>query len=78
MRLPSTGFLSEDSSQKCYPLENYASSIVIPSLPLTIKWLRDSVKDNPSLRLQVKTNFHVTKIMVISTILIGEGVVACR
>lgn len=41
--LPSTGFLNE----------NYPSSAVIPSLPLTIKWLRDCAKDNPSLRLQV-------------------------
>ncbi|ONK67447.1 uncharacterized protein A4U43_C05F130 [Asparagus officinalis] len=41
--LPSSGFLNE----------NYPSSAVIPSLPLTIKWLRDCVKDNPSLRLQV-------------------------
>lgn len=47
--LPSTEFLNE----------NYSGSAVIPSLPLTIKWLRDCVKDNPSLRLQVNSYFHV-------------------
>ncbi|KAJ6747548.1 FOLYLPOLYGLUTAMATE SYNTHASE-RELATED [Salix koriyanagi] len=30
-----------------------ACSAVIPSLPLTIKWLRHCVRENPSLRLQV-------------------------
>ncbi|KAK9671127.1 hypothetical protein RND81_12G008500 [Saponaria officinalis] len=29
------------------------SSAVLPSLPLTIKWLRDCARENPSLRLQV-------------------------
>ena len=29
-------------------------SAVMPSLPLTIRWLRDCVKENPSLRLQVR------------------------
>lgn len=33
--------------------EGYNSSAVMPSLPLTIKWLRDCVRENPSLRLQV-------------------------
>ncbi|KAJ6425945.1 hypothetical protein OIU84_026508 [Salix udensis] len=46
-------FLYEDASN-CSPSNGYlACSAVIPSLPLTIKWLRDCVRENPSLRLQV-------------------------
>ena len=50
--LPPLGFLSEnyfpDNSGDYHPC-----SAVIPSLPLAIKWLRDCVKQNPSLKLQV-------------------------
>lgn len=42
--LPPSEFLYEDAS-RC--------SAVMPSLPLAIKWLRDCVKENPSLRVQV-------------------------
>ncbi|XP_024025431.1 folylpolyglutamate synthase isoform X3 [Morus notabilis] len=46
-------FLYEDASN-CSPTDNqFACSAVMPSLPLTINWLRDCVKENPSLRLQV-------------------------
>ena len=47
-------FLYQDASN-CSPADNsFASSAVMPSLPMTIKWLRDCVKENPSLRLQVR------------------------
>lgn len=46
-------FLYEDASH-CSPVENHFScSAVIPSLPLAIDWLRDCVKRNPSVRIQV-------------------------
>nr|XP_023879260.1 folylpolyglutamate synthase-like [Quercus suber]POF23087.1 folylpolyglutamate synthase [Quercus suber] len=46
-------FLYEDAS-RCSPADNYfACSAVMPSLPLTINWLRDCVKQNPSLKVQV-------------------------
>ncbi|KAF3442479.1 hypothetical protein FNV43_RR16395 [Rhamnella rubrinervis] len=46
-------FLYEDVSH-CRPVDNhFACTAVMPSLPLTIKWLRDCVKENPSLRVQV-------------------------
>lgn len=51
--LPPRKFLYEDAPL-CSPAEEcFACSAVIPSLPLTIKWLRESVKENPSIRLQV-------------------------
>ncbi|XP_059668367.1 folylpolyglutamate synthase isoform X2 [Cornus florida] len=51
--LPPREFLYEDVSH-CRPACNYfACSAVIPSLPLTINWLRDCVRENPSLRIQV-------------------------
>ena len=47
-------FLYEDASP-CSPADNYfASSAVMPSFPLTTKWLRDCVKQNPSLKVQVR------------------------
>ncbi|XP_057982665.1 folylpolyglutamate synthase isoform X1 [Malania oleifera] len=51
--LPPPEFIYQDASH-CCPKENVLScSAVIPSLPLTIKWLRDCVKENPSLKVQV-------------------------
>ncbi|KAH9648958.1 Folylpolyglutamate synthase [Citrus sinensis] len=51
--LPPCKFLYEDAPL-CSPAEEcFACSAVIPSLPLTIKWLRDSVQENPSIRVQV-------------------------
>uniref|UniRef100_A0A6M2ECU6 Folylpolyglutamate synthase n=1 Tax=Populus davidiana TaxID=266767 RepID=A0A6M2ECU6_9ROSI len=51
--LPCRQFLYEDACN-CSPTDGYlACSAVIPSLPLTIKWLRHCVRENPSLRLQV-------------------------
>ncbi|TXG70290.1 hypothetical protein EZV62_005225 [Acer yangbiense] len=51
--LPPRELLYEDASP-CSPADKcVACSAVMPSLPLTIKWLRDCVKENPSLRLQV-------------------------
>jgi folylpolyglutamate synthase len=52
--LPPHEFLYEDASH-CNPADNNLScSAVMPSLPLTIKWLRDCVKENPSVRVQVR------------------------
>lgn len=46
-------FLYEDASN-CSSVDNhFACSAVIPSLPLAINWLRDCVKANPSVRIQV-------------------------
>ncbi|KAK9169855.1 hypothetical protein Syun_001995 [Stephania yunnanensis] len=43
-----------DASQKLISLNNHSgSTAVFPSLPSTIKWLRDTVRRDPSLRLQV-------------------------
>ncbi|KAK7278951.1 hypothetical protein RJT34_23992 [Clitoria ternatea] len=48
--LPPHEFLYDNASNG---LHSIARSAVIPSLPLTIKWLRDCVKEHPSTRLQV-------------------------
>ncbi|KAK4767431.1 hypothetical protein SAY86_015181 [Trapa natans] len=50
--LPPFNFLYEDITY-CNPSRRFSCSAVMPSLPLTIKWLRDCVKENPSLHLQV-------------------------
>lgn len=51
--LPPCEFLYENAS-RCSPADkHFACSAVLPSLPLTIKWLRDCVRENPSLRVQV-------------------------
>ncbi|KAI5396549.1 Folylpolyglutamate synthase, variant 11 [Lathyrus oleraceus] len=53
LMLPPNEFLYDNPSKGC-PSHNYfPSSAVIPSLPLTIKWLRDCVREHPSTRLQV-------------------------
>ncbi|KAL1813512.1 hypothetical protein ACET3Z_023577 [Daucus carota] len=51
--LPSHEFLTESAS--CHSHEDgfLHRSAVIPSLPLSIKWLRDCARRNPSLRIQV-------------------------
>ncbi|KAF4373634.1 hypothetical protein F8388_025328 [Cannabis sativa] len=47
-------FIHQDASRRNTTTDNYiGSSAVMPSLPLAIKWLRDCVKENPSIRLQV-------------------------
>ncbi|RDX61198.1 Folylpolyglutamate synthase, partial [Mucuna pruriens] len=51
--LPPHDFLYNNASSGCHSRNYLASSAVIPSLPLTIKWLRDCVKEHPSTRLQV-------------------------
>ncbi|KAM3280729.1 folylpolyglutamate synthase isoform X1 [Capsicum chacoense] len=51
--LPPREFLYEEASRYCPEDRYFASSAVFPSLPLTINWLRDCVRENPSLRLQV-------------------------
>ncbi|MQL89046.1 hypothetical protein Taro_021624 [Colocasia esculenta] len=54
VNLPSYGFLYEDPFKKCNPEgERLSCSAVIPSLPMTLRWLRDCVKENPSICLQV-------------------------
>ncbi|KAJ9184910.1 hypothetical protein P3X46_004595 [Hevea brasiliensis] len=51
--LPPREFLYEDASG-CSPADGIlACSSVISSLPLTINWLRDCVRENPTLRIQV-------------------------
>ncbi|KAL5745550.1 hypothetical protein ACOSP7_026696 [Xanthoceras sorbifolium] len=51
--LPPREFIYEDASPCSPAYECVACSAVMPSLPLTIKWLRDCVKENPSIRVQV-------------------------
>ncbi|XP_020691011.1 folylpolyglutamate synthase isoform X1 [Dendrobium catenatum] len=52
--LSSLGLLSGDPSQKSDPAnQKVTNSAVIPSLPLTLKFLRDCVRENPTLQLQV-------------------------
>ncbi|XP_065856142.1 folylpolyglutamate synthase isoform X2 [Euphorbia lathyris] len=51
--LPPREFLYADASH-CRPADGkLGCSAVISSLPLTIKWLRDCVRENPALRIQV-------------------------
>ncbi|XP_021891033.1 folylpolyglutamate synthase-like [Carica papaya] len=51
--LPPHDFLYWNTSN-CNPSDKFfACSTIIPSLPLAIKWLRDCVRENPSLQLQV-------------------------
>lgn len=57
-------FLYEDASH-CSPVDNrFSHSAVIPSLPLAISWLRDCVKRNPSVRIQV--NYWLKLILSLS------------
>ncbi|KAK7339851.1 hypothetical protein VNO77_20537 [Canavalia gladiata] len=51
--LPPHEFLYNDAINGSHSHNYLACSAVIPSLPLTIKWLRDCVKEHPSTRLQV-------------------------
>ncbi|CAN6444175.1 unnamed protein product [Victoria cruziana] len=52
-RSPSYEVLFGDPPQKCDSESKATASAVIPTLPLTIRWLRECVKQNPSLRIQV-------------------------
>ncbi|XP_024980813.1 folylpolyglutamate synthase [Cynara cardunculus var. scolymus] len=49
--LPSPEFLYNDDISRCNG--NFSCSAVFPSLPLAVSWLRNSARDNPSLKLQV-------------------------
>ncbi|XP_048236266.1 folylpolyglutamate synthase isoform X2 [Ricinus communis] len=51
--LPPREFLYEDASHCSPTTGNLACSAVISSLPLAISWLRDCVRENPTLRVQV-------------------------
>lgn len=52
--LPPHDFLSGDAPRCGGPAGTpVTSSAVMPSLPLTINWLRDCVRGNPSLKLEV-------------------------
>ncbi|XP_061349660.1 folylpolyglutamate synthase isoform X2 [Gastrolobium bilobum] len=51
--LPPYEFLYDNASNGCPSHDHFVRSAVIPSLPLTIKWVRDCVKEHPSTRLQV-------------------------
>ncbi|KAH9324310.1 hypothetical protein KI387_004488, partial [Taxus chinensis] len=51
---PPYDFLLDDSSQESYPNNKYkVFSAAMPSLPQTIKWLRECVRQNHSVHLQV-------------------------
>ncbi|XP_031486236.1 folylpolyglutamate synthase isoform X2 [Nymphaea colorata] len=52
-RSPSYDVLFGDPPQKCDSDSKATASAVIPTLPLTIRWLRECIKQNPSLRIQV-------------------------
>ena len=54
LNLPPYEFLYEGGSSSNPANKSLSFSAVMPSLPLTIRWLRDCVKENPSLRLQVR------------------------
>ncbi|KAL0359584.1 UNVERIFIED_CONTAM: Folylpolyglutamate synthase [Sesamum angustifolium] len=50
---PPRRFIHEDMSN-CKPSDgHFACSAVVSSLPMTINWLRDYVKENPSFRIQI-------------------------
>ncbi|XP_021282085.1 folylpolyglutamate synthase isoform X2 [Herrania umbratica] len=51
--LPPLEFLYEDAFHCSTADQRLACSAVMPSLPQTIKWLRDCVKEKPSVRVQV-------------------------
>ncbi|XP_045807871.1 folylpolyglutamate synthase [Trifolium pratense] len=51
--LPPHEFLYDNASNGGASHNYFPCSAVMPSLPLTIKWLRDGVKEHPSTRLQV-------------------------
>ncbi|CAK8571120.1 unnamed protein product [Lathyrus sativus] len=53
LMLPPNEFLYDNALKGSPSLNYFPSSAVIPSLPLTIKWLRDCVREHPSTRLQV-------------------------
>lgn len=57
--LPSHEFLIKSAS--CHSPEDgyFRRSAVIPSLPLSIKWLRDCARENPSLKIQVRIFLYV-------------------
>ncbi|XP_057547941.1 folylpolyglutamate synthase isoform X2 [Amaranthus tricolor] len=50
--LPPLDFLRGNYNRDS-PSGSFCSSAVIPSLPLAMKWLRDCVRENPSIKLQV-------------------------
>lgn len=51
--LPPLDFLRGNYNRDS-PGGSFCSSAVIPSLPLAMKWLRDCVRENPSIKLQVR------------------------
>lgn len=52
--LPPYEFLSEEEVSRRTPEDgDFRCSAVLPSLPLSINWLRGCVRENPSLRIQV-------------------------
>ncbi|GAU24211.1 hypothetical protein TSUD_23480 [Trifolium subterraneum] len=53
LMLPPREFLYDNASNGGASHNYFPCSAVMPSLPLTIKWLRDCVKEHPSTRLQV-------------------------
>lgn len=57
--LPPPEFLNDNAPSGGHSHNCFASSAVIPSLPLAIKWLQDCVKEHPSTRLQVTKTWMV-------------------
>ncbi|KAI3446512.1 hypothetical protein Pfo_003177 [Paulownia fortunei] len=51
--IPSHRFIHEDVSNGSPANGHFSSSAVVSSLPLTINWLRNYIKENPSSRIQV-------------------------
>ncbi|CAM8886144.1 unnamed protein product [Rhodiola kirilowii] len=51
--LPPPSFLYDKVPESFPADKGFSTSAVMPSLPLTIKWLRDCVRENPSVRVQV-------------------------
>lgn len=56
VKLPAYQFLHDDFS-KINPTgkQLYGNAVVMQSLPIALYWLRDCAKENPNVRLQVRT-----------------------
>ena len=77
--LPPPEFLHDD---ECNPTNGkFSCSAVFPSLPLALSWLRNSARDNPSLKLQVYFLFPIysnllftemTELMLLQVLVTGS------
>lgn len=57
--LPSHKFSIESASYHSPEDRFFRHSAVIPSVPSSIKWLRDCARENPSLKIQVRILSYV-------------------